>query len=87
MLALILTKLKSFMQLVYDMMIRMRKEISSEELTIMPEIDNLILIDRDVDMVTPCCTQLTYEGLVDETFSIQNGMLCSRFCLRGARTY
>ena len=27
---------------------------------------------KDVDMVTPCCTQLTYEGLIDEVFQIQN---------------
>jgi hypothetical protein len=54
------------------MMVRMRREVSSDELNTMPEIDSLILIDRDVDMVTPCCTQLTYEGLVDETFGIQN---------------
>ncbi len=27
-----------------------------------PEIHNLILLDREVDMITPMCTQLTYEG-------------------------
>ena len=27
-----------------------------------PEIDQLIIIDREVDMITPFCTQLTYEG-------------------------
>jgi hypothetical protein len=32
----------------------------------MPEINTLILLDREVDMVTPMCLQLTYEGLVDE---------------------
>lgn len=36
-------------------------------------IDTLILLDRAVDMVTPCCTQLTYEGLIDEVFGIVNG--------------
>lgn len=30
---------------------------------------------KDVDMVTPCCTQLTYEGLIDEVFQIQNSTL------------
>lgn len=38
---------------------------------ITPEIDTLILIDRTVDLITPMCTQLTYEGIVDEVFSIQ----------------
>ena len=36
-------------------------------------IDTLILLDRAVDVVTPCCTQLTYEGLIDEVFGIVNG--------------
>lgn len=36
-------------------------------------IDEIILLDREVDAVTPMCTQLTYEGLVDETMHIKNG--------------
>jgi Sec1 family len=36
-------------------------------------IDTLILLDRAMDVVTPCCTQLTYEGLVDEVFGVVNG--------------
>eukprot|EP01132_Coremiostelium_polycephalum_P003640 gene3640-4532_t len=36
------------------------------------EIDSLILMDRDVDMITPMCTPLTYEGLIDEYYSINN---------------
>ncbi|CAN1149159.1 Vacuolar protein-sorting-associated protein 33 homolog [Linum perenne] len=39
----------------------------------MPEINTVILLDREVDMVTPMCTQLTYEGLIDEFFHINNG--------------
>ncbi|KAF8336635.1 Sec1-like protein [Cantharellus anzutake] len=35
-------------------------------------IDSLIIIDRNVDLITPLLTQLTYEGLIDEFFSIQN---------------
>jgi Sec1 family len=38
-----------------------------------PGIDTLILLDRAVDVVTPCCTQLTYEGLIDEVFGVVNG--------------
>ncbi|XP_038691940.1 vacuolar protein-sorting-associated protein 33 homolog [Tripterygium wilfordii] len=37
------------------------------------EINTLILIDREVDMVTPMCSQLTYEGLLDELLHINNG--------------
>lgn len=36
-------------------------------------IDEIILLDREVDAVTPMCTQLTYEGLVDETMQIKHG--------------
>ena len=36
-------------------------------------LDEIILIDRAVDMITPMCTQLTYEGLVDEILGIRNG--------------
>ena len=32
-----------------------------------------MLLDREVDCVTPMCTQLTFEGLVDETLGIKNG--------------
>ena len=33
----------------------------------------MILLDREIDVVTPMCTQLTYEGLTDETLQIKNG--------------
>jgi hypothetical protein len=31
-------------------------------------------VDRSVDWVTPMCTQLTYEGMLDEFVGIKNGM-------------
>ncbi|XP_041371533.1 vacuolar protein sorting-associated protein 33B-like [Gigantopelta aegis] len=34
------------------------------------EVGNLVIIDRDVDMVSPLCSPVTYEALLDETFSI-----------------
>ena len=34
-------------------------------------IDALILLDRTVDLVTPLSSQLTYEGLIDETYGIK----------------
>ena len=36
-------------------------------------IDQLVLVDRVVDLISPMCTQLTYEGLIDETLHIKNG--------------
>ncbi len=36
-----------------------------------PEIDALIMIDREIDMVSPFCVNQTYEGLLDEFFHIR----------------
>jgi hypothetical protein len=59
-------------RLVADMMVKMRKEAQVDELVLPPEIDQLILIDRECDLVTPLLTELTYEGLIDELYNIQN---------------
>ncbi|XP_077450947.1 vacuolar protein sorting-associated protein 33B isoform X2 [Stigmatopora argus] len=37
------------------------------------EIGNVFVIDRDVDFVTPMCSQVVYEGLVDDVFKIKCG--------------
>ncbi|KAI4286678.1 MAG: hypothetical protein L6R35_004065, partial [Caloplaca aegaea] len=63
-----------------ELLLRMRSEAAAEESTatsrlgMMPSstIESLIIIDREVDMVTPLLTQLTYEGLIDEIFGIKN---------------
>ncbi|KAL3865585.1 hypothetical protein ACJMK2_042960, partial [Sinanodonta woodiana] len=39
------------------------------------EIGHLILFDRDIDYVTPLCTQVTYEGLLDDIFGIKCGFI------------
>lgn len=38
-------------------------------------MDYLILIDRQIDPLTPLVTQLTYEGLIDEFYGIHNSKL------------
>lgn len=63
-----------------ELLLRMRSEAAAEESTatsrlgMMPSssIESLIILDREVDMVTPLLTQLTYEGLIDEMFGIKN---------------
>eukprot|EP01006_Ploeotia_vitrea_P019581 TRINITY_DN51791_c0_g1_i1.p1 TRINITY_DN51791_c0_g1~~TRINITY_DN51791_c0_g1_i1.p1 ORF type:complete len:631 (-),score=70.58 TRINITY_DN51791_c0_g1_i1:50-1711(-) len=56
-------------------LLRMRKEVSGDALdSIPPEIHQLYLIDRDVDLISPFVTQLTYEGLVDEFWGIKTGV-------------
>jgi hypothetical protein len=43
------------------------------DLEVSNQVDGLIIIDRSVDWVTPMCTQLTYEGMLDEFIGIKNG--------------
>ncbi|KAL2548877.1 Vacuolar protein-sorting-associated protein 33-like protein [Forsythia ovata] len=59
---------------VADILNRMQAEepVNTSDMGI-PEINTLILLDREVDMVTPMCTQLTYEGLLDEFLGVNNG--------------
>ena len=54
------------------MMIRKKREAADSENRVSPQIDSLLLIDREVDLLTPLFTQLTYEGLIDELYGIQN---------------
>jgi hypothetical protein len=38
-----------------------------------PRIHRVILLDREVDLVTPLMTQITLEGLIDEVTGIRAG--------------
>ncbi|XP_002061201.3 vacuolar protein sorting-associated protein 33A [Drosophila willistoni] len=38
-------------------------------------IDQLILLDRGIDLLSPLATQLTYEGLIDEFYGIRQNKL------------
>jgi hypothetical protein len=38
-------------------------------------VDMVYVKCPQVDLVTPMCTQLTYEGLIDEVFGIKNGVV------------
>ncbi|KAI2633711.1 vacuolar protein sorting 33A-like protein [Hypomontagnella submonticulosa] len=66
---------------VAELLTRMRQEIlagedagegTSSGQTPSNTIESVIIIDREVDFVTPLLTQLTYEGLIDEVWGIQN---------------
>lgn len=72
----------AFPQRLIDIMARLRKETpvlaTASSSALSPsygQIDSLILLDRQVDMVTPLCTQLTYEGLIDEIIGIKHGFV------------
>lgn len=43
-------------------------------------MDYMILLDRQVDPLSPLVTQLTYEGLIDEFFGISNSKFMFATC-------
>lgn len=47
-------------------------ESNGQQMTPSVTLESLVVIDREVDAATPLLTQLTYEGLVDEIFGIEN---------------
>ncbi|KAJ3603720.1 hypothetical protein NHX12_028461 [Muraenolepis orangiensis] len=61
------------LQHVANMMLRMKREFAGSQNQILPVFDALLLLDRNVDLLTPLATQLTYEGLIDEIYGITNG--------------
>ncbi|KAE7997001.1 hypothetical protein FH972_001676 [Carpinus fangiana] len=71
---------------VADILNRMQVEepVNSSDMVV-PEINTLILLDREVDMVTPMCSQLTYEGLLDEFLRINNGSVELDSSIMGAQ--
>lgn len=67
-----------------ELLARMRQELLAGEdaneankigLTPSTTTDSVIIIDREVDFVTPLLTQLTYEGLLDEVFDIEHNQV------------
>eukprot|EP00638_Chattonella_subsalsa_P007875 CAMPEP_0117767068 /NCGR_PEP_ID=MMETSP0947-20121206/21366_1 /TAXON_ID=44440 /ORGANISM="Chattonella subsalsa, Strain CCMP2191" /LENGTH=652 /DNA_ID=CAMNT_0005590601 /DNA_START=6 /DNA_END=1964 /DNA_ORIENTATION=- len=63
-------------QLVLQKMMRLRcEEFEPEEVPLEPEIDTLIVLDREIDLATPLLTPLTYEGLIDEFLGITNSFV------------
>ncbi|CAF4544676.1 unnamed protein product [Rotaria sp. Silwood2] len=52
----------------YDSMMRMQREVPDNEKKVPTQIENLILIDRSTDLITPMMIPATYEALLDEVF-------------------
>ncbi|KAK9880635.1 hypothetical protein WA026_011875 [Henosepilachna vigintioctopunctata] len=60
---------------VWDLVVRLQREQNNSESSKTNQtscIDKILLIDRSVDLISPLATQLTYEGLIDELFGINN---------------
>lgn len=62
---------KAMQRQVWELVARLQREKNTAK-TIKTNqsstIDQMLLIDRSVDLATPLATQLTYEGLIDEIF-------------------
>lgn len=58
---------------VVQLLQRMQAEVGHDFISDIPsEVDTLLILDRSIDLVTPLMTQLTYEGLIDELYGIEN---------------
>ncbi|NWY49089.1 VP33B protein, partial [Sylvia atricapilla] len=57
----------------YELWRDLEDESKSEVQGRKPEIGHVFLMDRDMDYVTALCSQVVYEGLVDDTFRIKCG--------------
>ncbi|KAG6964941.1 hypothetical protein JG688_00007464 [Phytophthora aleatoria] len=65
-------------KVIYQMMAHFRREqeVAGNPIGVLdPEIDTVVLIDRNVDLVTPMCSPMTYEGLLDEILGITHGFI------------
>nr|XP_006818336.1 PREDICTED: vacuolar protein sorting-associated protein 33B-like [Saccoglossus kowalevskii] len=60
-------------KMVEDMMKLIQERQGELKSALNNEIGHLILLDRDIDYVTPLCSTVTYEGLLDEIFGIKSG--------------
>lgn len=67
-----------------DFLARLRLELVAGEdsndvikigLSLSSSVESLIVIDREIDFVTPLLSQLTYKGMIDEAFRIQNNQI------------
>ncbi|XP_062357494.1 vacuolar protein sorting-associated protein 33B isoform X3 [Cinclus cinclus] len=57
----------------YELWRDLEEENESEGQGRKPEIGHVFLTDRDMDYVTALCSQVVYEGIVDDTFRIKCG--------------
>ncbi|NXL79059.1 VP33B protein, partial [Leptocoma aspasia] len=60
-------------KMIYELWRDLEEESETEGQGRRPEIGHIFLMDRDTDYVTALCSQVVYEGLVDDTFRIKCG--------------
>lgn len=61
-------------QALAHLLTRMKRETHDpkEFDTYAQDIDSILILERGSDLVSPMCTQLTYEGLVDEMLGVNS---------------
>ena len=67
-----------FSQMVWELFTRMKEKRGLTEHRPPKKgmsVSEVILFDRSCDWVTPMCSQLTYEGMLDDVFKIQSGFV------------
>lgn len=62
-------------KMVYDIMAKLKCEVPGLESGVLSQIDQLILIDRSVDLLSPMVFQASYEGLLDEIYGINQTVI------------
>lgn len=60
---------------VYRLMNNLKETGPAYETPPRNDVSDLILFDRRTDLVTPLCSQLTYEGILDDVFGIKAGFV------------
>jgi len=65
----------------YDTMMRMQREVPDNEKKVPTQIENLIIIDRTIDLITPMMIPATYEALLDEVFGKMRKRLFNHFSI------
>ncbi|KAH0788918.1 Sec1 family protein [Histomonas meleagridis] len=61
--------------MVYEMLEQYKSQVGSSFLTAAPQFDEIFIIDRTADLMTPLLSQFYYGGLVDERFDVNYGYL------------
>lgn len=60
---------------VTELLSKLKNEMSLNDSHVVPQIHSLLILDRSVDFITPLMNQMTYEGLCDEIFGVNNGVM------------
>ena len=57
------------------MVVDMHEELKCAKPSKKGQVESIIILDRNVDPITPLCTPLTYEGLIDQFYGIHNSKI------------